>query len=95
MSRRRPPVLIREAVIALAPRAALPHERFCLLASEIHHLGPRPLCELFAELDRGAELYATLERYAGIKPFADFIRAHGGDRITPARLAASRGVRRP
>jgi hypothetical protein len=36
------------------------------------------LYELFLELERGADLYDTLERYARLSPLAEFIAALGG-----------------
>lgn len=61
--------------------------RLRLLASRIHQLGPRPLFELLRELDGGAELNATLERYGRLYPLADFIAALDGDQLQPpARL---------
>jgi excisionase family DNA binding protein len=38
------------------------------------------------KLERGAELHPALEKYAGLP--ADFIRAHGGDRLPEPRLVA-------
>jgi hypothetical protein len=61
-------------------------ERLACLTTRIHALGPRPLLELFIEIERGAELRPTLERYAGIERYAGLIRSLGGDRLPPARL---------
>ena len=63
-----------EAISVPAPR--LQH-----LARQIHALGERPLYELFLELERGADLHNTLERYARLSPLAEFIAALGGDRF--------------
>jgi hypothetical protein len=60
--------------------------RLLRLARQIHALGERPLLELFKELDRGADLRDALERYGALAPFGAFIAAHGGDRLTVARL---------
>jgi len=49
------------------------------LARRLHALGERPLFEFLNELERGAELRASLERYATLP--ADFIRGYGGDRF--------------
>ena len=54
------------------------------LAAQIHSLGPRPFYELLRELDEGAELHPTLERYARLAPLAEFIASHGGDQFPPA-----------
>jgi hypothetical protein len=54
------------------------------LAAQIHVLGPRPLLELLLELDRGAPLMATLERYARLP--AEFIHAFGGDSLDDLRV---------
>jgi hypothetical protein len=76
----------------LASRATVaplvPPERLQFLAARIHELGPRPLYELCRELERGAELHPALEKYAALAPLADFIRAHGGDRLPEVRLVA-------
>ena len=53
--------------------------RLCYLARRIHALGERPLLELLRELDAGAELLPTLERYARLP--GELIKAHGGDRL--------------
>jgi hypothetical protein len=65
---------------ALTPRA-----RLAYLAIRIHALGPRPLYELFRELEAGAPLIERLERYAALFPLADFILEHGGDRLPTLR----------
>jgi hypothetical protein len=57
------------------------------LAAEIHALGPRPLFELLQELNTGAELASTLERYARLAPLAGFIAVNDGDRLAPALRA--------
>lgn len=54
----------------------------------IHSLGERPLFELLVELEAGAPLAQTLERYARISPLAGFIADHGGDRLPRARAVA-------
>jgi hypothetical protein len=59
-------------------------ERLAYLAGRIHALGPRPLCELFHELQAGAPLHERLERYAALP--ADFIKALGGDRLPPPHI---------
>ena len=70
-------------------KAPIPLERLRYLAGSIHTLGPRPLFELFRELDGGADLHERLERYAGLSAYHDFIRSHGGDLLPPARLVQS------
>jgi hypothetical protein len=76
---------------ARAQNAGLvPRERLRYLAGRLHRLGPRPLFEFLSEIERGAPLIERLERYAALD--SDFIRAHGGDRLPPARLV---GGRRP
>jgi hypothetical protein len=60
------------------------------LAAQIHALGPRPLYELLRELDAGAELGPTLERYAKLAPLAEFIAANDGDDFKPLRVVGSR-----
>jgi hypothetical protein len=56
-------------------------------------MGPRPLFEMLLELDRGADVHATLERYAAISRYASFIRDMGGDRLDQ-QLHAVEGGRR-
>jgi hypothetical protein len=50
-----------------------------VFARKIHRLGERPLCELFRELDRGADLRETLEIYAALP--REIIVAYSGDRL--------------
>jgi hypothetical protein len=68
-----------------APMMSTP--RLQRLAAQIHTLGPRPLFELLLELDAGAELRPTLERYARLAPLAGFIAANHGDRLASALRA--------
>jgi hypothetical protein len=72
--------------------APIPVPRIHYIARRIHSLGERPLAELFIELAARGDLHGVLERYARLPPAADFIRAHGGDRLTSPR--AARGGRR-
>jgi len=58
--------------------------RLQLLAGRIHDLGPRPLFEMLRELDQGADLAETIERYARLP--GDFIRQHGGAELPPLRV---------
>lgn len=71
-------------------QSALPRERLARLAVNIHRLGPRPLFELFVELQAGGELGSVLERYARIAPFAGFIQSLGGDRLPQPKLVRGR-----
>ena len=64
----------------------IPEVRLRHLARQIYNLGPRPLAELFIELEAGAALRPTLERYAHLAPLAGLIAAHGGDRLGPPRV---------
>ena len=64
-------------------RHTTPDVRLRYLAGCIHGLGPRPLYELLRQLDAGADLHPTLEAYARLP--AEFIAAHGGDRLMPLR----------
>ena len=61
------------------------------LIEQVHQLGPAPLLHLLNDIDRGADLVPTLERYASLP--ADFIRSLGGDRF-PSPLYIIRGGRR-
>lgn len=47
----------------------------------IHSLGAKPLYQLFAELEKGAELQDVLERFAAIAVYRDFTRANNGDPV--------------
>jgi hypothetical protein len=70
-----------------APERAQNLARLRQLASRIHALGPRPFYEMLCELDAGADLHHTLERYAKLP--ADFIAAFGGDKMPlPVRAIA-------
>jgi len=51
------------------------------LTRQIHPLGARPLYEMILELDRGADLHETLERYGAIAKYASFVKDLGGDRL--------------
>jgi hypothetical protein len=70
----------------------IPHARLTLLAQRIHTLGPRPLAELFAELQDGAPLAERVERYAELAPLADFIAQLGAS--SPPTPRVIRGSRR-
>jgi hypothetical protein len=67
-----------------------PAPRLQHLARQIHGLGERPLYELFRELERGADLHDTLERYARLSPLAEFIAALGGDRFAKPRVLSAK-----
>jgi hypothetical protein len=56
----------------------VPASRLQRLAGQIHALGERPLYECLLELERGADLLPTLERYGRLAPFATFIAENGG-----------------
>jgi hypothetical protein len=68
-----------EAAIAAGAWEQQRRARLRRLAAQIHALGPRPLFELFCELDAGADFASRAERYAALP--VDFIRALGGDRL--------------
>jgi hypothetical protein len=48
----------------------------------LHRLGPSPLGHFITEIERGADIDASLEAYAKLD--ADFIKALGGDRFAPS-----------
>jgi hypothetical protein len=75
----------------LAQKHAAAQVRLQFLAGRVHALGPAPLCHLFRDLERGADLRPTLETYAALP--ADLIKAYRGDRF-PEPFAI-RKVRRP
>jgi hypothetical protein len=60
---------------------SVPLPRLRWLAGQIHPLGPRPLFELFRELDAGADLQSALERYARLAPLTNFIAELSGDQL--------------
>jgi hypothetical protein len=70
--------------------ALLPRERLAHLAKRIHALGARPLLECFLELQAGKPFNDTLEAYARLEVYADFIAAHGGRELAQARLVPRR-----
>jgi hypothetical protein len=72
------------------PNHALAPERLAYLARRIHALGPRPLFELFVELEAGEPLLPRLEAYARLAPLGGFIAEMGGDRLPRPRLIARR-----
>jgi hypothetical protein len=69
---------------------AMTDSRLQRLAAQIHTLGPRPLYELLRELNAGAELGPTLERYARLAPLTEFIAANDGDDFRPLRVVGGR-----
>ena len=60
-----------------------PNIRLRYLTRRIHALGERPLFELFRKLDDGELLAETLEQYARISYFTDFIAALDGRDLPP------------
>ena len=75
------------------PRASfdgLAEARTRRLAERVHQLGPAPMLHAMRDLAAGADLDATLRRYAALDP--GFIRQLGGDHFpTPVfALAGSR-----
>ena len=73
---------------------SVPAPRLQRLARQIHALGERPLYECLLELERGADLLPTLERYGRLAPFAAFIAENGGrDLPRPRVVATAAGVR--
>jgi hypothetical protein len=69
------------------PRRAAPSDRqradlrLRHLTRAVYPLGPRPLYEMFREIQAGKDLVDALERYAEIARYASFIRDMGGDRL--------------
>jgi len=57
-------------------RPPIPRERLRRLARKIHALGPRPLYELLAEIDAGANFRDRVEVYARLDP--NIVRVLGG-----------------
>jgi hypothetical protein len=65
----------------------IPRERLAYLTRRIHSLGERPLYEFLCEIDAGAPLHRTLERYSELWVLRGFIKANDGDRLQPPRVA--------
>lgn len=72
---RRLDVVLAEIVAGLRRRRAAEH---------LHRLGPRPALEAMIEIAAGADLDATLARYARLDP--DIVDALGGDDFPPQPL---------
>jgi hypothetical protein len=51
----------------------------------VHRLGGATLAYLFADLECGKPVRATIEAYAELAPLAPFIEALGGGRPAPLR----------
>jgi hypothetical protein len=60
-------------------RARLRRQRH---VEHLHRLGPSPLGHFITEIERGADIDATLDAYAKLD--ADFIKALPGDRFAPS-----------
>ncbi len=52
-------------------------------------LGPAPLWHFLGEIEKGADLEATLATYVDLP--AKFIKAHGGDRFAPCLFVIDGG----
>jgi len=63
--------------------------RFQRLVRQLHALGPKPLFHFLDELDRGADLRATLETYAALP--VDLIKAYHGDEFMPSLVPIRAG----
>jgi hypothetical protein len=69
--------------------AARSRLRLEYLARRIYALGPRPFFELLRELESGAPMRKTLERYARLD--AAFVRVNGGDQFVAPPLVTIEG----
>jgi hypothetical protein len=65
--------------------------RLRFLAAQLHALGPKPLFHFLDELERGADLRISLERYSRLP--AEFILAYGGRDFPPSAFAIRGGGR--
>jgi hypothetical protein len=89
---RRPPPsspLRRPRLPHLAPQPlanARHSPRLRNLAQRIHRLGDRPPFKLFAEPAAGPDVLSTLERYAALDCYSDFIRANVGAELPGLRV---------
>jgi hypothetical protein len=68
-------------------RARLRRQR---LVEHLHRLGPSPLFHLLTDLDAGKPLWPTVEAYAALSPYRDFILANTGVRPVLRALAGGR-----
>lgn len=62
---------------ACIERARLRRQR---LVEHLHRLGPASLFHLLTDLDAGKPLWPTVEEYAALSPYRDFILANTGVR---------------
>jgi hypothetical protein len=65
--------------------------RLKFLAARLHALGPKPLFHFLDELERGADLRISLERYSRLP--AEFVAAYGGRDFPPPAFAIKGGGR--
>jgi hypothetical protein len=63
--------------------------RLQYLSKPLHALGPKPLFHFLEELERGADLRASLEEYAVLP--VEFVAAFGGDQFQSSFRAANGG----
>jgi hypothetical protein len=56
----------------------------------LHRLGPAPLFHLLTDLDAGKSFWPTVEAYAALSPYRDFILANTGVRPVIRALAGGR-----
>ncbi len=59
------------------------------LVEKLHALGARPLLEFLREIDKGADVYECLDRYASLP--CEFIRANDVDKFAPSIFALRGG----
>jgi hypothetical protein len=52
----------------------------------LHSLGAGPLAYFIADIERGKPVIATVEEYAELAPYVDFIAALGGALAPPLHL---------
>jgi hypothetical protein len=82
---------------ASPPKSVLNQEQSCAWLRRQHHvehlhrLGPSPLGHFIKDIEKGADIDATLEAYAKLD--ADFIKALGGDKFVPSLFAIGGGRR--
>ncbi len=74
-----------------APQAISHVARRRRLVTHLHRLGPAPLAHFISDIERGAGIDATLERYGRLP--AEFVLAFGGDRFPEPMFAIRRGRR--
>ena len=68
------------------PLPPIPPEHLVYLSGRFHSLGERPLYEFLHEIETGAPLHRTLERYSELWALRGFIKANDCYHLQPPRV---------